>query len=145
MLKGILSISGKPGLYKMVSQGKNNIIVESLIDGKRFPAHSFEKIISLEDIAIFTETEDMPLIDVFKAIIKKEGEGAKSLNPKKASSEQLKAYFKEIIPEYDTDRVYVSDMKKVFSWYNLLIEKDLLKEDANSDVVEKEDKPEVKE
>jgi hypothetical protein len=129
MLKGILSISGKPGLYKMVTQGKNSIIVESLIDGKRIPAHSFAKVISLEDIAIFTETEEVPLAEVFKVIIEKEGDGNPAPDSKKISTDDLKAYFDEILPDYDRDRVYVSDMKKVLIWFNLLLEKDLLKED----------------
>lgn len=131
MLKGILSISGKPGLYKMITQGKNSIIVESLVDGKRIPAHSFAKVISLEDIAIFTDVEEKPLADVFRAIIEKESEGNKAPDPKKISGEELKAYFSEIVPDYDRDRVYVSDMKKVLTWYNLLLEQDLLKDDAD--------------
>ncbi|MFB6316969.1 DUF5606 domain-containing protein [Saccharicrinis sp. FJH54] len=133
MLKGILSISGKPGLYKMVTQGKNSIIVESLLDGKRIPAHSFAKVISLEDIAIFTETEEVPLADVFKAIIEKEGEGNPAPDAKSISGDDLKTYFEEILPEYDRDRVYVSDMKKVLAWYNLLLENDLLKTDVEED------------
>lgn len=146
MLKGILSISGKPGLFKMISQGKNNIIVESLMDGKRIPAHSFDKIISLEDIAIFTETEEKPLVEVFKAILEKEGEGNKTLDSKKASADEIKAYFAEVLPEYDRDRVYVSDMKKVLSWFNLLLDKDLLKEDEVSEAKPEEadeENPEV--
>ncbi|MFB6342721.1 DUF5606 domain-containing protein [Saccharicrinis sp. FJH62] len=129
MLKGILSISGKPGLYKMITQGKNSIIVESLLDGKRIPAHSFAKVISLEDIAIFTETEEVSLAEVFKAIIEKEGEGNPAPDAKKISGDELKEYFEEILPEYDRDRVYVSDMKKVLVWFNLLLENDLLKMD----------------
>ncbi len=125
MLKGILSISGKPGLYKMLSQGKNTIIVESLTDGKRMPAHSYTKIIALEDIAIFTDQEDVPLADVLKNVYEKENGGA-CINPKKASSDELKAYFEEILPDYDRDRVYVSDMKKLFTWYETLREHNLL-------------------
>lgn len=113
----------------MITQGKNSIIVESLLDGKRIPAHSFAKVISLEDIAIFTETEEVPLADVFKAIIEKEGEGNPAPDAKKISGDELKAYFEKILPEYDQDRVYVSDMKKVLIWFNLLLENDLLKED----------------
>ena len=132
-MKEILAISGKPGLYRMVSQAKQSIIVESLIDGKRVPAFSFNKVISLEDIAIYTETEDIPLTDVLKSIRAKE-DGAKTLSTK-SSGNELKAYFEEILPDYDKDRVYVSDIKKVLNWYNLLQEKSLL---DLLDVVEEE-------
>lgn len=125
MLKEILSISGKPGLQKLVSNSSNAIIVESLIDGKRFPAYSNAKIIALEDISIYTETEDMPLKDVFKRIYDKEG--GKPTVSHKQSNDTIKAYFEEVLPEYDKDRVYVSDMKKIIQWYNLLTEKGLLK------------------
>lgn len=121
MLKEILSISGKPGLFKLINNTPNAIIVESLIDGKRFPAYSNSKIISLEDISIYTEDEDMPLKTVLKRINEKEN-GAKTLSHKEPT-EKIIAYFNEILPEYDKDRVYVSDMKKVIQWYNLLAEK----------------------
>lgn len=125
MLKEILSISGKPGIQKLISNASNAIIVESLIDGKRFPVYSNAKIISLKDISIYTEKEDMPLKEVFKRIYNKE-EGKKTLSHKEAS-EKIIAYFNEILPEYDKDRVYISDMKKIIQWYNLLIEKELIK------------------
>jgi hypothetical protein len=124
MLKGILAISGQPGLYKLVAESKNNIIVESLETGKRMPAYSTSKISALEDIAIFTDTDDMPLKDVFKAISEKE-DGGKTINHK-SSSKELRDYFAEVLPEYDRDRVYVSDIKKVLLWYNTLQEKDML-------------------
>ena len=124
MLKDILSISGKTGLKKLVSNSSNAIIVESLIDGKRFPAYSNSKIIALEDISIYTEEEDMPLKEVFKRIYTKEN-GQPALSHKE-SSEKIIAYFNEIVPEYDKDRVYTSDMKKIIQWYNLLTEKGLL-------------------
>ena len=133
MLKGILSISGQRGLYKLVSQAKNSIIVESLIDGKRLPAYATSRISALEDISIYTEDEDVKLFDVFKAIYEKENGGA-SIAPKSSGSE-LKGYFEEILPLYDKDRVYVSDIKKVLTWYNLLVENDLF--DPNA--VEEED------
>lgn len=124
MLKEILSISGKPGLQKLISNSSNAIIVESLIDGKRFPAYSNSKIIALEDISIYTENEDMPLKEVFRRIhVKENGQPALS---HKDSSEKIIAYFNEIVPEYDKDRVYTSDMKKIIQWYNLLHEKGLL-------------------
>ena len=111
MLKEILSIAGKPGLQKLISNTTNAIIVESLIDGKRFPAYSNSKIISLEDISIYTETEDMPLKEVFRRMYEKE-EGGKAIGHKE-TSEKITAYFTEILPEYDKDRVYTSDMKKI--------------------------------
>lgn len=124
MLKEILSISGKPGLQKMISNSSNAIIVESLIDGKRFPAYSNSKIIALEDISIYTEGEDLPLKEVFKRIYTKEN--GKATLSHKESTEKIIAYFGEIVPEYDKDRVYVSDMKKIIQWYNLLADKALL-------------------
>ncbi len=124
MLKEILSISGKPGLQKLISNSSNAIIVESLIDGKRFPAYSNSKIIALEDISIYTEAEDLPLKEVFKRIYTKEN-GQPTLSHKEPT-EKILAYFEEIVPEYDKDRVYVSDMKKIIQWYNLLAGKGLL-------------------
>ena len=124
MLKEILSIAGKPGLQRMVSNLSNAIIVESLIDGKRFPAYSNAKIIALEDISIYTETKDMPLKDVFKIMYTKEN--GKAALSHKESSEKITAYFSEIVPDYDQDRVYISDMKKIIQWYNLLAEKEIL-------------------
>ena len=118
MLKDILAISGQPGLFKIISKGSKNLIVESLIDGRRIPAHSTNKIISLEDIAIFTATGEVPLKDVLKKIADKE-ELKQSIDPK-SSNEILKSYFKEILPDFDESRVYVSDIKKVIQWYNLL-------------------------
>lgn len=124
MLKDILSISGKPGLQKLISNSSNAIIVESLIDGKRFPAYSNAKIIALADISIYTETEDLPLKEIFKRMHEKEN-GQKTISHKDAT-EKIIAYFNEIVPEYDKERVYTSDMKKVIQWYNLLVEKNLL-------------------
>jgi len=124
MLKGILSISGQSGLFKMVAESKNNIIVESLETLKRMPVHSTSKVSALEDIAIFTENGDVPLKDIFKAISDKES-GGSAISPK-SSGNELKAYFEKIVPEYDKDRVYISDIKKVLLWYNTLKQNDLL-------------------
>lgn len=124
MLKEILSISGKPGLQKLISNSSNAIIVESLLDGKRFPAYSNAKIIALEDISIYTENEDLPLKEVFKRIYEKQN-GTPTLNHKEAT-ENIVTYFEEVVPEYDKDRVYVSDMRKIIQWYNLLNEKGYL-------------------
>ncbi len=120
MLKKILSISGKPGLYKLVSYGKNIIIVESLVDGKRTPAYNHDKIISLGDIAIYTYTEEVPLNTVFESISAKYD--GKTVDAKQyATKEDLQNFFLEILPEFDQERVYPNDIKKVISWYNLLV------------------------
>ena len=122
MLKTILSISGKPGLYKLVSQGKNMLIVESLsADKKRFPAYSNEKIISLGDIAMYTDEEEVPLKDVLTSIKEKENGGETSFDVKKASQDELRNYLGEVLPNFDRERVYVNDIKKLISWYNILI------------------------
>ncbi len=130
-LKGIMAISGYPGLFKMVSQAKSSIIVESLIDGKRMPAFNSYKISSLEDIAIFTEDKEVPLTEVFQKMVEK-FEHKPALDPKSSNNELVKL-FSEILPEYDKDRVYVSDIKKVFSWYNMLVQKDMLKSEPVSE------------
>ncbi|MFA8434573.1 MAG: DUF5606 domain-containing protein [Marinifilaceae bacterium] len=131
MLKGILAISGHAGLFKMVSNTKNALIVESLIDKKRMPAYATSKISALEDIAIFTEEGDVHLSEVFKNIFEKENGGQAVSH--KASGAELKAYMEEVLPNYDQDRVYVSDMKKVFQWYNILQENELLNFDGEED------------
>ena len=123
-LKGILAISGHPGLYKLISQAKNSIIVESLTDKTRMPAYASTKISALDDIAIYTDEEEVPLKEVFKNILKKE-KGKESISHK-ASNEEIKSYFEEVLPTYDKDRVYVSDMKKIINWYNILHQVDLL-------------------
>lgn len=130
-MKEILSISGKPGLYKLVKHTNNGVIVESLEDKKRFPAFAHQKISSLEEISIFTDTEDLPLKDVFKAMYEKH-EGEQSISPK-SSSNELKAYFAEIVPEYDEERVYVSHIKKIIQWYNLLQKNDMLEFEEESE------------
>ncbi|MDR0745919.1 MAG: DUF5606 domain-containing protein [Mediterranea sp.] len=122
MLKTILSISGKPGLYKLVSKGKNMLIVESIsADKKRFPAYSNEKIISLGDIALYTDGEEAPLKDVLTSIKEKENGAPLSIDVKKASQDELRDYLSEVLPNYDRERVYVNDIKKLISWYNILI------------------------
>ena len=132
MLKTILSISGKPGLFKLISQAKNMLIVESLQTGKRQPAYAHEKIISLGDIAIFTDEEDVPLSEVLNAIKEKENGAKVTLDIKKADNETLRAYLAEVLPNFDRERVYPTDIKKLISWYNLLVET------GNTDFVEEE-------
>ncbi len=124
MLKGILAITGQPGLYKVISEGKNNVIIESLLTGKKSTAYADAKMSTLEDIAIYTLEEDVPLKKVFRKIAEKEN-GGPAIDAK-SSPDDLKKYFTEILPEYDKSRVYGSDVKKVLSWYNLLNEKGLL-------------------
>ncbi len=123
-LSKILSISGRSGLFQVVSQLKNAVLVESLLDKKRFPAFAHEKISSLEEIAIFTATEDKPLKDVLKVMYEKL-EGKPAIDPK-SDNKQLTAFFLEVVPDYDPNRVYISDIRKIISWYNLLIENKLL-------------------
>lgn len=136
MLKGLLAIAGQRGLFKVVSQAKNSIIVESLLDGKRMPAYATSRISALEDISIYTDEEDVKLADVFKVIYEKEN-GGKAIDPK-GSGQELKAYFEEILPAYDKDRVYVSDIKKVLNWYNILIENELFDPNAPEEEEEQE-------
>lgn len=137
-LTEILSISGKPGLYKMLSHTKTGMLVESMADKKRFPVFAHEKVSSLEEISIFTEDDDVPLKDVFKKIHEML-EGDKALSHK-SSSEELKDFFDDVLPDYDKERVYVSDIKKVIQWYNVLHEMELL--DFSEEEESKEDGPE---
>lgn len=120
MNKRILSIAGKPGLFNLVSQGKNMLIVENIETGKRIPAYAADKVISLGDIAIYTNEEDKPLYDVFQAIVEKTN--ASVVDVKALDTvEKLRGYFAEILPDFDQDRVHNNDIKKVFAWYNLLV------------------------
>ena len=122
MVQTILSIAGKPGLYKLVSRGKANLIVESLDNmHKRQPVFSTDRVTSLADIAMYTEADDVPLMNVLAAIRDKEEGKACSLNFKKAPSAELRAYFAEVLPEFDRDRVHDSDIRKLLQWYNILI------------------------
>lgn len=121
MKKTILSIAGKPGLYALVSRGNRMLIVEALETGKRLPAYSNDRITSLNDIAIYTEDEEVPLLDVLQAVKEKEGGKETAFNFKKASKEELFSYFEEVLPKFDQDRVHPSDIKKLLSWYNLLV------------------------
>ncbi len=117
--KEILSIAGQPGLYRFLTQGKAGIIVESLADQRRFPVSSNAKVSSLTDIAIYTETEDRPLSEIFQSMYEKL-DGKEAIDAK-SSPEELAAALAQYIPDYDRDRVHKSDIKKLFSWYNLLV------------------------
>ena len=133
-LSKILSISGKPGLFTLISQAKSGALIESLLDGKRQTAFANAKISSLQDISIFTIDEDIPLVKVFQEIYKKE-DGKDCIDPK-SDSKKLIAYMKEIVPNFDSERVYVSDMKKLFTWYNSLNSNGLidLKEENEAEI-----------
>ncbi len=124
MLRTILSVSGKPGLFKLVSSGKNMIVVESLIDGKRIPIHPRDKVVALGDIAMYTIEEEVPLKEVLSNLKKKEN-GAKASISVSAKPQELYAYFREVLPTFDQDRVYPTDIKKLLQWYNLLVEKNV--------------------
>lgn len=124
-LEGILSIAGKPGLYKLVAQSKNGLIVESILENRRFPVNKAGNISALKDIAIYTETEEVPLEEVFQKIADKEDYGQAIGHKEKP--ELLGEYLAEVLPDYDRSRVYNSDLKKLFQWYNLLQSQGLLK------------------
>lgn len=117
-LAGIIAISGKPGLYKVIAQGKNTIIVESIEDKKRVPAYATDRISALDDISIYTYDDDKPLREIFTDIFKKENGGATISH--KEDAKKMHAYLLDILPNFDQDRVYPSDIKKLFQWYNLL-------------------------
>lgn len=117
-LTGIIAISGKPGLFKVVAQGKNNIIVESLEEKKRFPAYASDRISALDDISIYTYDEDKPLKEIYTTIFEKEN-GGTTISHKEDLS-KLSTYLLEVLPNYDQERVYPSDVKKLFQWYNIL-------------------------
>ena len=141
MQQTILAIAGKPGLYKLISRGNNNLIVESLdAQHRRLPAFATDRITSLADIAMFTDTDDVPLMDVLDSLKTLE-EGKKStFDYKKASGDQLQEFFAKVLPNFDRDRVHGSDIKKLIQWYNILVEAGItdFKEEKS------EDKPEEK-
>ena len=124
-LSKVVTISGKPGLFLVTSSGAGKLVVESLLDGKRTPAFANDKISSLEEISIFTTGDDKPLKEVFVSIHEKLGDNI-GFDPKKVSPVELREKFMLVLPEYDEDSVYQSDMKKVFQWYQLLNDKGLL-------------------
>ena len=139
-LTGIIAISGKPGLFKVIAQGKNSIIVESLVDNKRVPAYASDRISALEDISIYTYEEDAPLKDLFIAIHTKES-GKETISHKE-DLVKLQNYLLEILPNFDQERVYPSDIKKIFQWYNLLLKSGNLILEEKEEKEKKEDKKE---
>lgn len=134
-LSGIISIAGMSGLYKVVAQSKNGIIVESLIDKKRMPAFATHKVSALEDVSVYSTGDDVPLKEVFQKIYEKEKGGA-CIDHKQADAE-LKKYFKQAFAEYDEERVYNSDIKKILMWYNILQKEGLLDKKAEENADDK--------
>ena len=123
MLRTVLSVAGKPGLYKIVSNGRNMLIVEALdATKKRLPIHGVDKVVSLGDIAMFTEDEEVPLWQVLESVKTKCEGAACTVDHKKASNEELADFFAEVLPNYDCDRVYMTHVRKLIQWYNILVE-----------------------
>lgn len=121
-METILSIAGKPGLYRLVSRGKANLIVETLDEKRRkVPTFPSDNVISLGDIAMYTDADDVPLWQVLKNVAEKEGGKESSLNYKKCSGAELRAYFSTVLPNFDQDRVHDSDIKKLLQWYNIMV------------------------
>ena len=120
-MKNILAITGKPGLFKLVSRGNNMLIVESLLDGKRMPTYARDKIVSLADVSMFTTGDDIALSEVLTKVGEKEGLNPASIDAKKADNNALRAWFTEVLPNWDEDRVYPSDIRKLIQWYNVLV------------------------
>ena len=122
-METILSIAGKPGLYKLVSRGKQNLIVEAIDEThRRLPAFATDRVTSLGDIAMYTDAEDIALWEVLTKVGEKEDSKKASINYKKCSSKELRDYLAEVLPNYDRDRVHDSDIKKLLQWYNILVE-----------------------
>ena len=149
MQQTVLAIAGKPGLYKLVSRSKNNLIVESLdATHKRMPAFGSERITSLADIAMFTDGDDVPLMDVLDSLKTLEQGKKASLDAKKASGDQLREYFAKVLPNFDRERVHTSDIKKLLQWYNILVEagvtdfKEDLKPTEGDNIADREEKTE---
>ena len=143
MKEKILSIAGKPGLFKLVSRGRANLIVETLDDQhKRMPVFSTDRVTSLSDIAMYTDADDVPLMTILTSLRDKEQGKEVSLNYKKASSKELRDYFAEILPAFDRERVHDSDIKKLFQWYNILVKNgitDFEEEEENKEEDKKEE------
>lgn len=133
-LQGIISIAGRPGLFKVVAQGKNTVIVESMTDKKRFPAHASDKISSLEDISVYTTDEDIKLTEVYSKMYDKLS-GKEALSHKE-DAVKLRQFVLTFLPNYDSERVYDSDVRKLFQWYNTLLAEGLLTPEVKEDIAE---------
>ena len=138
-----MAVSGKPGLYKLVSKGNNLLIIESLVDKKRMPAYARDKVISLGDISIYTDEDEVSICEVLTAIKEKEKGEKVSIDLSKAQPDDLRVYFTEVLPNFDRERVYPSDIKKVLKWYELLMANDIT--DFSKKEEEKTEDNEVKE
>lgn len=152
MQQTILSIAGKPGLYKLVSRGKNTLIVEALdTSHRRLPAFSTDRVTSLADIAMFTETDDVPLMTVLAAVRDKEEAKTCSLAYKKCKGEELREYFAGVLPSFDRDRVHDSDIRKLLSWYDILVANGItdfeesMKPTEGDNIDDRKDEPEKEE
>ena len=141
-LEKIISITGKPGLYKVVSQIKNGLIVESVTEGKRIPVYASEKVSALSDISIYTYTGDIPLSEVYEKMAKKT-DGKVAIDHK-SDVKDLRSFLEEVIEDFDQDRVYHSDLKKLFQWFNILAEHDLLKSEEGETKADKKPKTPTK-
>ena len=141
-LTGIIAISGRPGIFKIVAQGKNNVIVESMLDKKRFPAYASERISTLEDISVFTYDEDVKLTEVLKTMQEKYA-GSKALSHKE-DIPVLEKELRTLLPNYDENKVYTSDIRKLFQWFNLLHDAGLLIDDKAEVVEEVNESKEIK-
>ena len=131
----VLTISGKPGLYRLLSHGRNMFIVECVdASKKRVPVYNSDQVVMLDDIAIYTDTEEIPLREVFAKILEKEG-GVLSFDLKAATPEELVEYFESVMPDYDRERVYLTHIKKIYAWYNILVENGVV-DFAREDVAE---------
>ena len=136
-ITGIISISGKPGLFKVAAQGRNNIIVQSLDNGKKFPAFASDKISALEDICIYTYEEEVPLLDVYTKLAEKEGYKASISH--KESPAKLREHVATYLPDCDEDRVYDQDLKKLYQWYNILVDKGFIVKGEKKEATEEEE------
>lgn len=140
MLKNILAITGKPGLFKLVSRGNNMLIVESLVDGKRMPTYARDKIVSLAEVSMFTTGEDIALSEVLNKLGAKQSFQRVDMDIKSADNDTLRQFFAEVLPDFDRDRVYPSDIRKLIQWYNILISAGFtdftIKDDEGGDVAE---------
>jgi hypothetical protein len=142
-LSGVLAISGKPGLYKMVAQSKNGLIVEDFDQGKRFPVYSTHQISALEEISIYTYEDDVPLAEVFEKMYEVLN-GEKAMSPK-SSKNELMAFFEQVLPYYHQEQVYPSDVKKIIQWYNIFHKHDMLKFDDKKEDINDAEEPADKE
>ena len=142
MLKTILSVSGKPGLYKMISQGKNLLIIESLKDKKRIPAYASDKIITLDTIEIYTNEDKVPLYKTLNNIKEKENLKQIPIDISKTTPDELRAYLGEVLPDFDRKRVYPTDIKRLINWYNILVEAGITEFDPKEDAEAQQEKDE---